>query len=91
MKIVYRTDGIFFYSEDDEILAEVTFPAINENTVDINHTYVSEKMRGQGIADQLLTMVTDYLRQNHLKAHLSCSYAQKWFSEHPEVLPLKAK
>ncbi|MEE0776852.1 MAG: GNAT family N-acetyltransferase [Bacillota bacterium] len=91
MKIVYRTDGIYFYSEDDKILAEVTFPAINETTVDINHTYVSEEMRGKGVADQLLTMVTDYLRQNHLKAKLTCSYAVKWFGEHPEALPLVAK
>ena len=41
-------------SEDGEALARGTFPFVEEQVVDINHTLVDERLRGQGAANILL-------------------------------------
>lgn len=71
-------------SEDGEVLARVTFPFVEEQVVDINHTLVDERLRGQGAANILLEKAAEKIRQEGWKARLSCSYAQKWFARHPE-------
>ena len=40
MEFTKEKAKIAYYNEDGEILAEVTFPAVNKNTVNINHTFV---------------------------------------------------
>ncbi|MEG0177377.1 MAG: GNAT family N-acetyltransferase [Bacilli bacterium] len=73
---------------DDVVLAEVTFPEVKPGIVDINHTVVDHSLRGQGIASILMTMVANELMNSNRKATCSCSYAVKWFSEHPEFQAL---
>lgn len=65
------------------ILAEVTFPFV-ANVANINHTYVDSSLRGQGIADKLLTAAVEQIRSAGCKARPTCSYAVKWFEDHPE-------
>ncbi len=77
-------------SEDGEVLARVTFPFVEEQVVDINHTLVDERLRGQGAANILLEKAAGKIRQEGWKARLSCSYAQKWFARHPEHKDLLA-
>lgn len=72
------------YTDGGEMLAEATFPAIGEALVNIDHTYVSEALRGQGVAGQLMERIAGELRRTHRKAALTCSYAQKWWAQHPE-------
>ncbi len=67
-----------------QLLAEVTFPVSGENTVDINHTFVDESLRGQGMAGQLLQRAADRIRQDGKRAVPTCSYAIRWFEKHPE-------
>lgn len=69
---------------DNHMVAVVTFPKEEENIVNIDHTYVDSSLRGQGIAGKLMEETVSQLRQNNQKAKLSCSYAVKWFEEHPE-------
>ena len=54
---------------DGEEVGEVTFPMTGENTYNINHTYVDNRLRGQGIASELGGHVT-----------ATCSYALLWLA-----------
>lgn len=74
---------IFATDETGKLLAEVTFPE-QEGIAVINHTFVDGSLRGQGIAEQLLRVVADTLRQEGRKAKVICSYAVHWFETHPE-------
>jgi GNAT superfamily N-acetyltransferase len=58
------------------------------DTVNINHTYVDDSLRGQGVADQLLRACTDDLRAGGKQAVATCSYAKRWFGSHPECRDL---
>lgn len=89
MDFTCEQNKIFLLGDNKEIVAEVTFPDIDNNTVDINHTFVDDSLRGQGIAGKLMELAAKQLEAQSKKAVLSCSYAVKWFEKHPEYSHLK--
>ncbi len=84
MDFTCNPNQIALFNSDHSLLAEVTFPAIDQNTVNINHTFVDDSLRGQGLAGQLMEAAAKQLRMQRKRAVLSCSYAVKWFEMHPE-------
>ena len=83
-QIEIHTHSVCCSAEDGTILAEVTFPDAAPGVVDINHTFVDERLRGQGIASRMLKQVAQELKETGRRAKLSCSYAVTWFAKHPE-------
>lgn len=84
MEFVHNKNQIAVYTPDYLVVAEVTFPVIDAGCVDVNHTYVDDVLRGQGIAGKLMEELVSELRQSGQKAVLTCPYAVKWFEKHPE-------
>lgn len=84
MEFKHEENRIYLENEKGECIAEVTFPKISENKVNVNHTFVDSSLRGQGVADKLLNALAEDLRKNNIKAVASCSYAIGWFEKHPE-------
>ena len=80
-----QSDGrIWLDNEEGRLVAEITFPEVRPGVADIDHTCVDPSLRGQGAAGKLVQAAVDQLRQRGMQAHLTCSYAKKWFGEHPE-------
>ena len=73
-----------FKEESGKVLAEVLFPDKGEGIVAITHTFVDKSLRGQGVADELMSAVVTELQAQDKQAVAVCSYAVKWFEEHPE-------
>lgn len=88
MKFTYNPNQIALFHSDNNLLAEVTFPNVDQNTVNINHTFVDDSLRGQGVAGQLMEAAAEQLRSQGKKAILTCSYAVNWFEKHPEYSDL---
>jgi len=84
MNFIHEDNQIYLNDENNHMVATVTFPKESQNIVNIDHTYVDSSLRGQGIAGKLMEETVIQLRESNLKAKLSCSYAVKWFEEHPE-------
>ncbi len=84
MELNYSEHRIFMTDKAGKTIAEVTFPAISKDIVNINHTFVDDSLRGQGIAGRLLLAVAQTMRKKQIKAYPTCSYAIDWFSKHPE-------
>ena len=80
----YKDNRIYVENENGDIIVEAVFPDLNENVVNINHTYVDPALRGQGIASKLMKEVAEHLRKENKKALISCPYAVKWFDKHEE-------
>lgn len=91
MVFIHDQNKIYLNDESNHMIAVVTFPKVRDNVVNIDHTYVDGSLRGQGIAGRLMEETVSDLRENNLKATLSCSYAVKWFEEHPECTDVLAK
>lgn len=77
-------DAVRCLNEQGEVVAEVTFPEVEPGIVEINHTFVDESLRGQGIAGQLLGRAVATIAASGYRARPTCSYAVRWFEKHPE-------
>jgi predicted GNAT family acetyltransferase len=75
---IFRTD------EAGKVLAEITFPDAGAGAVVIDHTFVDGALRGQGAAAALMEAAYEEIKASGKKAFATCSYAVKWFGEHPE-------
>ncbi|WP_439257220.1 GNAT family N-acetyltransferase [Lonepinella sp. BR2271] len=69
----------FVVDENGNKIAELTYFLVDDQNINANHTYVSEVLRGQGVADKLYQALVAFIRENGLKLIPSCSYiAVKW-------------
>ncbi|MBS7021452.1 MAG: N-acetyltransferase [Firmicutes bacterium] len=84
MNYIYEKNRIYVQDEFGTMVAEVTFPKIDEQTVNINHTYVDARLRGMGIANKLLEEAVKEIENQNLTCIATCSYAIHWFEKHPE-------
>ena len=81
MEFQIKDGRIFNVNEQNELMAEATYVYLSDGVVDIDHTYVSPVLRGQGIAGKLMETLATELRAKGLKATASCSYAEVWFEK----------
>ena len=80
-----ETDGrIWAEDQAGNLVAEITFPETRPGVADIDHTFVDASLRGQGAAGRLVEAAVAQLRRRDMKAVPTCSYAQRWFQDHPE-------
>lgn len=84
MEFNYDDNIIFITDDDNRRIAEITFPEVKDGLVSINHTYVDDSLRGQGIAGKLVSEAYDSIKKQEKKAILTCPYAVEWFEQHPE-------
>ena len=78
-----ESNGEFFLlDQNGDKVAELTYFFVDEQTINANHTYVSETLRGQGVADQLYRELVNFVRDKKLKLIPTCSYiVKKWQRE----------
>ncbi|QKG54603.1 N-acetyltransferase [Hymenobacter sp. BRD67] len=57
---------------DDPAELAYTLPAAG--VIDFTHTFVPERQRGQGVADELARAGLAYARQQHLRVRTSCPF-----------------
>lgn len=84
MNFIHNPNQIALYDHNNKLIAEVTFPSIDQDTVTINHTFVDTSLRGQGIAGKLLCEAAEEIRAQGKLAVPTCSYAVQWFQKHEE-------
>ncbi|WP_097014143.1 GNAT family N-acetyltransferase [Anaerocolumna aminovalerica] len=84
MEFKHESNRIYMDNEQGRTIAEVTFPEVKDGVVDINHTFVDESLRGQGIAGKLMKEAAEQLRKENKKVILTCPYAIGWFDKNKE-------
>jgi len=78
-------EGRFIVPGEEKQLAEITYRLEEaKGILIIDHTRVSEELRGQGAGEQLVKAVVDKAREENLKIVPVCSYADHQFQKHPE-------
>lgn len=80
-EIKYEENRVFIEDENHNLLGEVSFPKVDETTVNIERTYVHESLRGQGIGGKLLDAAMEYILKTGRKYILTCSMAVKRFGK----------
>ena len=78
---IQHGENRFFIETDGEKLAEITYLNSGEQQITIDHTYVSEKLRGQKVGNALVEKVVEFARQENLQVVPQCSFAVKQFEK----------
>lgn len=65
--------------DDGEEVGEVTFPE-SDGVYVINHTYVDDRLRGQGIAAELVRQAVEEIERRGGRVEATCSYALLWLA-----------
>lgn len=76
------------YEEEGVMKAEIAWTMLADVMV-IEHTFVDEAMRGQGMAKKLLDQAADYAREQGYKIEPVCSYAVSAFDRYKEYDDVK--
>lgn len=79
----YIIDENRIYCEDDNnnVIAEITYFKSDDNTFCIDHTFVDDSLRGQGIAGQLVSRAVDEITKKGFSVTATCSYAKRWLEK----------
>ena len=85
MIAIEQGDNKFFVGGDEENpLAEIIYRLSEDKQLVVEHTYVADELRGEGVAGKLVEKVVDYARGNGFKIRSECSYAKSKLEKTPE-------
>lgn len=85
MPFQYEDHRIYMKDENGKLIAEITFPFVSDRKVNIDHTFVDDSLRGQGVAGQLVQAAIGQIRKAGWDMTATCSYTQAWLERHPEA------
>ena len=71
--------GTFFVEDGGKRLAYMTYSKAGPNRIIIDHTEVSEALKGKNAGKQLVTAAVEYARKNNIKILPLCPFARSVF------------
>lgn len=77
--------GAFFYERHDIRLAAMTYSRTTPALIIIDHTEVSEALKGQGMGRQLLDALVVWAREAGIKVMATCPYALGQFRKDKSI------
>ncbi|HRG80731.1 MAG TPA: GNAT family N-acetyltransferase [Cyclobacteriaceae bacterium] len=83
-RIEHGSKGAFIIKGENERLAEMTYSKAGDNLIIIDHTEVSDALRGKGVGIKLVTAAVEYARKNQIKILPLCPFAKSVFDKTPE-------
>lgn len=68
----------------DVLIGDITYPFIDDTTVNLDHVYVDSSFRGHNLGDVLVRDTLDFVRESNLKFVATCPYVKKWLTRNHE-------
>ncbi|MGI8469110.1 MAG: GNAT family N-acetyltransferase [Pyrinomonadaceae bacterium] len=69
--------GAFYIEENGEWVAEMTYKKEGARKIVIDHTEVSDALKGKGVGKDLVNEAVKYARKNNLLIKPDCPFAKK--------------
>lgn len=85
-----KDKGMFFVEQDGNILAEMVYSMPLPNKMVIEHTEVSDELKGKHVGNQLVHTAVEYARTNGIKIVPLCTFASSVFKRKPEYADVLA-
>ncbi len=82
IKVEHNTEDQEFTANIAGGEAELAYSLPENNVIDFQHTYVSENLRGKGVAEQLVKTGLEYARNNNLKVMATCQFVASYVKRH---------
>ena len=80
MEFQKENERIYYNDKTGKTIAEVTFPETAPGEYTIDHTFVDDSLRGQGVAGKLVQAAVDEIESRDGMVKATCSYAVKWLA-----------
>lgn len=71
-----QSKGSFYIEKGGEVTAEITYSKAGKSKIIIDHTEVTDELRGQNIGKQLVEHAVSYARDNDLAVIPLCPFAK---------------
>ncbi len=81
---IEHKDGEFSIQKDGRQAALLTYTKQGDDRISLDHTEVSDVLKGQGAGKQLVKAAVEFAREKSLKIIPSCSFAAHVFEKEPE-------
>ncbi|TDF91117.1 GNAT family N-acetyltransferase [Paenibacillus piri] len=82
-KIKEDTNG-FYVGEQDHKEAEIHYVPSGNDTIIVDHTIVSDSLRGQGVGEALVKRLVEFARTKGIKIMPLCPFAKSQFDRHED-------
>ena len=77
--------GMFFVEQDGTILAEMVYTMPSPDIMIIEHTEVSDELKGKNVGYQLVHTAVEYARTHNIKIIPLCPFVSSVFKKKPEL------
>jgi uncharacterized protein len=84
-------DKFYVGDSQENPQAEIHFIKTGEDTLTVDHTFVSDELRGQGVAGKLVKRIVDFAREENMKINPECTYAKKKLESNEEYQDILSK
>ena len=84
MELFNNNTRMWLVDDNRNEIASVDFPKVGDRTFNIHSVDVAPEYKGQGIGEDLLQKVYDFLKGNKRNALVTSEFAKKWFADNPE-------
>ncbi|OYQ65896.1 GNAT family N-acetyltransferase [Aerococcus sp. 1KP-2016] len=73
-----------FDETGDKRIAEIEYQQTAEDIIVATHTWVDPVLRGEGVAEKLLTRLVEFADEKDIQIKALCPYVVRKFNEEPE-------
>ena len=73
--------GMFYVGDKTDRLAEMTYSRAGDTLIIIDHTSVSDKLKGKGAGKQLVAAAVAFAREKNIKILPLCTFAKSVFDK----------
>jgi len=82
--IEHGSKGAFIIKENNQRLAEMTYSKAGDHLITVDHTEVSDALRGKGAGKQLVNAAVNYAGEKNIKILPLCPFAKAIFDKTPQ-------
>ncbi|TFE29503.1 GNAT family N-acetyltransferase [Cohnella luojiensis] len=84
MIIINEDKNSFYVGEKDKRDAEIHYVPSGNSTIIVDHTFVSDSMRGQGVGQALVRRIVEFARKEGIKIMPLCPFTKSQFDRHKD-------
>ncbi|CAN7244588.1 GNAT family N-acetyltransferase [Paenibacillus sp. LjRoot153] len=79
---INKDTNSFYVGEKNQRDAEIHYVPTGNNIIIVDHTFVSDRLRGQGVGQELVRRVVEFAREKGIKIMPLCPFAKSQFDQH---------
>ncbi|MDQ0877616.1 putative GNAT family acetyltransferase [Paenibacillus sp. V4I3] len=81
---INKDTNSFYVEEQGKREAELHYVPTGNEIIIVDHTFVSDRLRGQGVGQELVRRVVEFARKEGIKIMPLCPFAKSQFDQHKD-------